>query len=66
MIMTQIMGTEVAAPPELAIGTEVAIATAKVTPRTADAAQATCGAWAATASVLALPKRVQQHLDTLT
>ena len=46
-IMTQIIGTEVLAPPELAIGAEVAMATAWVTPRTAEAAPATCGAWAA-------------------
>ena len=54
-IMTQIMGTAVAAPPELARGAEVAIATAWVTPRTAEAAPAMCGASAA-ASALALPK----------
>src|SRR4029450_1637717 len=35
--MTQIMGTALAAPPELARGAEVAIATAWVTPRTAEA-----------------------------
>src|SRR5215207_429915 len=53
--MTQIMGMAVVAPPELAIGAEVAMATAWATPRTAEAAPATCGAWAA-ASALALPK----------
>ena len=42
MIMTQIMGTAVLAPPELAIGAAVAKATARLTPRTAEAAPATC------------------------
>ena len=53
--MTQIIGTAVAAPPELASGAETAIATAWATPRTAEAAPATCRACSA-ASALALPK----------
>ena len=53
--MTQIMGTAVTPPPELARGADVAMATAWTTPRTAEAAPATCRAWSA-ASALALPK----------
>lgn len=53
--MVQIIGAAVSPPPELATGAEIAIDTAWMTPRTAEAAPATCLAWL-TARALALPK----------
>ena len=62
-IMTQIIGTAVTLPPELASGAATDIATARATPRTAEAAPATFRAWSAASARIAEDERLNGHQD---